>query len=90
MWIRFIILFAVIYLLYRMVKFFSQAKSVGMNDRKSKSTPTVGEDLVEDLSCHTYIPVSQAYKKEINGKDYYFCCKECYENYISEISNERH
>jgi len=84
MLIRFIIFFAVIYLLYRIVKFLGQAKSVGMKNHKFKSTPIVGEDLVEDPACHTYIPVSQAYKKEIGGKDYYFCCKECCENYVLE------
>jgi YHS domain-containing protein len=44
----------------------------------------VGEDLVEDPHCHTYVPVSQAYRKEIGGKSYYFCSKECYETYVSE------
>ena len=89
MLIRFIVFFLVIYLLYRIVKFIRQAKSVGMNNYKFKPTPIVGEDLVEDPACHTYIPVSQAYKKEIAGKNYYFCSKECCENYILEKNKER-
>jgi uncharacterized protein len=85
MLIRFIIFLVVIYLLYRIVKFFRQAKSVGLNDHhKFKITPTVGEDLVEDPVCHIYVPLSQAYKKEIAGKIYYFCSKECCEGYILE------
>jgi YHS domain-containing protein len=84
MLIRFIIFIVVIYLLYRIVKFFRQKKSVGMNNHKFKSMPVAGEDLVEDPVCHTYIPISQSYEKEIAGKTYYFCSKECCENYILE------
>lgn len=84
MLIRFIIFLGLIYLLYSIVQSFRQAKSVRMNNQQYKVPPTVGEDLVEDPVCHTYVPVSQAYKKEIAGKNYYFCSKECYENYILE------
>ena len=31
--------------------------------------------------------VSQAYKKEISGKDYYFCSKQCSEKYTVEKNN---
>ena len=32
-----------------------------------KASPDGGEDLVEDPVCHTYVPMSQAVKKEISG-----------------------
>lgn len=88
MLIRLIIFFVGIYLLYKVIKFFRQAKSVSRNNRQFKPTQVTGEDLVEDPVCHTYIPVSQAYKKEMAGKNYYFCSKECCEGYILEKSNE--
>ena len=87
--IRFIMFFVLIYLLYRIIKYYRKAKLAEMNTCQVKVTPVGGEDLVEDPSCHTYIPVSQSYKKEIAGKNYYFCSKECYEGYILEKSNER-
>lgn len=89
MLIRFLIFLVLIYLLYKIVKFFRAAKAVGKDNRQFKSTQAVGEDLVEDPACHTYIPVSQAYKTEIAGKNYYFCSKECCEGYILEKNNER-
>jgi YHS domain-containing protein len=89
MLIRFVMFLVVLYLVYRIVKFLRQAKPVGMNNYKFKSTPTVREDLVEDPVCHTYVPVSQAYKKEIAGNTYCFCSKECCEEYILKKSNER-
>ncbi len=88
MLIRFVIFSVLIYFLYRIIKYFRQAKSLRMNASPVKVTPPGGEDLVQDPACHTYIPVSQSYKKEIAGKNYYFCSKECYETYISEKSNE--
>lgn len=69
---RFIIFFVLIYLLYKIIKAVNRKTS-----ERVKSTSNSGEDLVEDPCCHTYIPLSQAYKKEISGKDYYFCSKQC-------------
>ncbi|MEN6420929.1 MAG: YHS domain-containing protein [Smithella sp.] len=42
---------------------------------------------MEDPVCHTYVPVSQAYKKEISGKHYYFCSKQCSEKYTVDKNN---
>ncbi len=89
MLIRFIIFLVLTYLLYRIIKYFRKQKSVKMNAYQSKVPPSAGEDLVEDPACHTYIPVSQSYKKEIAGKTYYFCSKECCQSYLSEKSNEK-
>ena len=82
MLIRFLIFSVLIYFLYRIIKYFRQAKSIRMNASPVKVTNAGGEDLVQDPACHTYIPVSQSYKKEIAGKNYYFCSKECCEGYI--------
>lgn len=87
MLIRLIIILVLIYLLYRIIKLFQRSRPAGVSSqqiKKVKSMPTVGEDLVEDPHCHTYVPVSQAYRKEIGGENHYFCSKECYETYVSE------
>ena len=79
-----VILFAlIIYLLFKLIKTVKQLKSDKENGQK-KSSSGAGEDLVEDPVCHTYVPVSQAYKKEISGKDYFFCGKECAEKFTLE------
>jgi YHS domain-containing protein len=87
--IRFVIFFVFLYLLYRIIKYFRTVKKVKMNNSQFQSKPAVGEDLVEDPACHTYIPVSQAYKREIAGKNFYFCSKECSDGYIFGKNNER-
>jgi YHS domain-containing protein len=88
MLIRFILFSVLFYLLYRIIRYFYRARSTGIKTSQARATPATGEDLMEDPICHTYVPVSQSYKKEIAGKNYYFCSKECCERYILEKNNE--
>jgi YHS domain-containing protein len=73
--------------LYKIIKAVKQLKSGESENFQSKSKSNCGEDLVEDPVCHTYVPVSQAYKKEISGNDYYFCSKQCSDQYTVEKNN---
>ena len=54
-----------------------------------KQDKNQGEDLVEDPLCHTYIPMSEAYKLTIEGKILYFCSKKCLEQYQSQSKANR-
>jgi YHS domain-containing protein len=78
---RFFVFVILIYALYKIIKNFGQLKPAKKENDQFKSSSTEGEDLVEDPACHTYVPLSQAYKKEISGNCYYFCSKQCSEKY---------
>jgi YHS domain-containing protein len=80
---RFFIFIILIYVLYKIIKNVGQLKLAKNENCQFKSSPVWGEDLVEDPVCHTYVPLSQAFKKEISGNDYYFCSKLCSEKYVS-------
>jgi len=80
---RFFIFIILIYVLYKIIKNVGQLKPAKNENHKFKASPVGGEDLVEDPVCHTYVPLSQAFKKEISGNDYYFCSKQCSEKYAS-------
>lgn len=84
MFIRFLVFIILIYLLYKIFKTIRQLKLAKVNNYQFKSSPARGEDLVEDTACHTYIPLSQAYRKEIFGNTHYFCSKRCCEKYELE------
>jgi YHS domain-containing protein len=86
--IRFLIFAVLFYLFYKIIKTLRRKKSPIENNYKFKPVAKNDEDLVEDPLCHTYIPVSQAYKKEIAGQNHYFCSKECSEEYILKKSKE--
>ena len=82
MLIRFLIFFILLYVIYKIIRTIKQGKQFAVHSNQYKTTAVAGEELVEDPYCHTYIPISQACRKEIAGKEHYFCSKECSEEYI--------
>jgi YHS domain-containing protein len=70
--LRLLIGIAVIFLLFKLLKGW-KTLSGGANPKR----PALGEDLVEDPVCHTYVPISHALKREFAGKTYYFCSQKC-------------
>ena len=86
---RFIIYTFILYLAYKFLKGLFGAKEASYEDVPSqKRQATNGDDLVEDPYCHTYVPMSNAYKKAENGKIIYFCSKKCLDEYSSHTKNE--
>jgi len=74
----------VIYLLFKLFrKGFSQMG--GKAGQDEIRTAVAGEDLVEDPLCHTYVPIGDACRTQIDGKTIYFCSLKCLEQYKSEI-----
>lgn len=84
MFFRLLLFFLLIYLMYKIFKSIRQLKSPGNEYGKYNTEVKKGEDLIEDPVCHIYVPISQAFKKEISGRDYYFCSKECSDKYKVE------
>jgi uncharacterized protein len=80
---RFFVFIILIYLLYKVIKTVGKLKPAENENYQFKASSVGGEDLVEDPVCHTYVPMSQAFKKEVSGNDYYFCSKQCCEKYES-------
>jgi len=77
--IKLIIGIIFIYLLYKLAKGWKT-----VTGPSKKNLPAVGEDLVEDPLCHTYVPISHACRVCIEGKTLYFCSRKCLETYIEE------
>jgi len=74
---RIIILTILGYLLYRVVRVvFSSRKTF---KRNGNGGPI--DEMVQDPFCRTYIPLRDAQKKIINGKEYFFCSRECAEKF---------
>ena len=72
-----------LYVGYRVMKMFRRVKSQEVKGYRMEDMPSRGEDLVQDPFCKTYVPKSQAYFKEIEGRPQYFCSRECCEKYLS-------
>jgi YHS domain-containing protein len=67
-------------LVYLLLKKFLFA-SGRIGDRRRDERKIRGEDLVEDPSCHTYVPVSEAFRAKVDDKTLYFCSEECYKKF---------
>jgi YHS domain-containing protein len=74
--LRLIIGIIVVYVLYKVIKGW---KAVQGPSRKN--IPAAGEDLVEDPLCHAYVPISDACRIAIDGKNLYFCSQKCLDEY---------
>ncbi len=82
--LRFLVFIILFYLVYKLFKAIRQLKLAEIRNYHFPTSTSSGEDLVEDLACHTYIPLSQAYRKQIAGNTRYFCSKRCCDKYESE------
>lgn len=76
--IKLIISIIIIYLLYKVLRGWK-----AVTGPSKKNLPAAGEDLVEDPLCHTYVPVSHAYRVSIEGKTLYFCSQKCVDKYTA-------
>jgi len=52
--------------------------------RKKSSRDSEPEELVQDPCCKTYVPKRTAVRKRVEGKDYYFCNRECLRRFLQE------
>ncbi|RLB06121.1 MAG: hypothetical protein DRG50_06040 [Deltaproteobacteria bacterium] len=78
---RYLILFALLYLLYYLFKksFFPSGRRERVLKRYQGGS--ADKELVQDPQCHTYIPKEGALRAQINGEVYYFCSQKCLEEF---------
>lgn len=81
--IKLLVILVLLYVGYKVVMMFRGEKFRSIKGSRMKDTLSGGEDLVQDPLCKTYVPKSQAYFKEIEGRQEYFCSQECCEKYLS-------
>jgi uncharacterized protein len=69
-----LIIFAILaYLLYRILRgFFGSGQKINNTEKGG-----VIDEMVKDPFCNTYIPLRDAKRKVIDGKEYFFCSDEC-------------
>lgn len=82
--IKILVILILLYVSYKIITMFRRVKSQELKGYRVEDAPPRGEDLVQDPLCKTYVPKSQAYLQEIEGRPQYFCSRECCEKYLSE------
>jgi len=76
-----VIVRAIIYLLLAImaVRIF-KGISASMGGKEDRAAP-LGEEMVKDPNCDTYIPKADAIKKKVGGETRYFCSQKCLDEY---------
>lgn len=82
--LKVLVILVLLYVGYRIVRMLRRVKARDVKGYRVDAKPSKGEDLVQDPFCKIYVPKSQAYVKEINGRERYFCGSACCEKYLSE------
>jgi YHS domain-containing protein len=82
---RLIILVLLGYLLYRLVRgVFKSGQRITRNEKGG-----VIDEMVQDPVCKTYIPLRDAQRRIVDGREYFFCSKECADKFESEGRSKR-
>lgn len=79
--IRSLLLFACIAVVYYAVKTLFRSALRGYQSEDRQRTMTMGEDMVLDPHCRTYVPKRRAVTRRIGGASCYFCSEACAKAY---------
>jgi YHS domain-containing protein len=70
--ISYVLLAYFVYSVWRLVRILKR----GPGARRPRPDPRPGV-MVQDETCHLYLPKSDALREVVGGKEYFFCSKEC-------------
>ena len=87
--IKFLILFAVGYLLYRSMKSWMFPDARPKKNVSGEATDQIDDVMIKDPYCQAYFPRRDAIQLNLGGKDLYFCSKECRDQYLASQSKEK-
>jgi len=80
--IKILILFCVAFLLYRSLRSW-MFPDTSKNTVSGKGTGQIDDVMIKDPYCEAYFPKRNAVHLNVKGSDFYFCSKECRDNYIA-------
>ena len=79
--IRILFFALLVYIFVQVVRFFQAIKARTRPPRTSKLTSGI---MVKDEICNTYLPKEDAIKEIHQGKEYYFCSRECQKSFLNQ------
>jgi YHS domain-containing protein len=79
--IRSLLIFVFIVVVYYALKTLFRSAVKSYHEEDQKRTRIMGEDMVQDPECHTYVPKGRAVTRHIGGRLRYFCSEACANQY---------
>lgn len=86
---RLLLLGALIYLGYRVVKAWALPKKATKRTRGEAGLTDIDDVMVKDPFCGTYFPEKKGIKVVIEGKTHYFCSTTCRDRFLEAASNAK-
>lgn len=75
-----IILYALLaYIVYKFIRLYQILTRKNKTSRRAKQ---ISGMMVKDEVCNTYLPKEDALKEIVEGKEYFFCSKECRQKFL--------
>ena len=71
----------VAYIIYSIYQFL---KNLGRPRRRPDETARPSGVMVKDEACQTYLPKNEALREVIEGREYFFCSKDCRQKFLEE------
>jgi len=75
--LRLLIFLLLAYLVYRLIRGILREKLP--KERPPDTDRGHVDEMVQDPQCGTYIPLSDAHRRVIDGREHFFCSSECAE-----------
>ena len=84
-----ILFFGVLFfLLYRAFRrYFRSRENIGRGSEESNGGTI--DEMVQDPSCKAYIPKRTALRKNIGGREFFYCSQECAAKHEEEMRNRK-
>jgi YHS domain-containing protein len=86
--IKFLILFAVGYLLYRAMRSWMFPDARPKKNVSTAATGEIDDVMIKDPYCGAYFPRRDAVRLNLGGNELYFCSKECRDQYMARQTKE--
>ena len=85
---RLLILLGIIYLSYRILKSWMLQGRPSQNTVSNKTVGEIADVMIKDPFCEIYFPKKDGVHLRFEGKDLYFCSKECRDKFVEKYSTK--
>jgi uncharacterized protein len=80
-----IVLYALLaYIVYKFIRIYQTLSKKSKAPRQPKQISGI---MVKDEVCNTYLPKEDAIKEIVEGKEYFFCSKDCRQKFLEKKNN---
>ena len=84
--LRILIFGVLIYLLYHAFRrYFGHRENIGRGSEGTNGGTI--DEMVQDPSCKAYIPKRTALRKNMGGREFFYCSQECAAKHEEEMRN---